>query len=618
MPDIAGNPGTTATIAVGETRIGALETVFDEDWYRLDLDAGQTVTITLRGAAENGVSDPILDLYDASGHLIDLNLDMSADNLNARITYTATESATFFVDAYASGAVTGQYVLNVSSLANSPVASILWGTQVPTNAITVCFARAGVEVDGITSEGWSADQITRAMQAFGAIEAVTNLTFTRVDDPAKADFLFGLDDDELAVHNLLGYFHPPGEASAGHGNLNGERWDRSALVPGTLTQAILIHEFLHGLGLSHPHDTGGTSTVMDGVAVAFGDYGTAGLNQGIYTTMSYNFGWNEGDWGSFAALSGGWGYQTGPMALDIAALQSMYGANLATADGDDIYDLPDLNQIGTGWRSIWDTGGTDTIQYAGLRDAIIDLRPATLDYGPGGGGFLSAARSVAGGFTIAQGVLIENANTGTGNDVLIGNDANNALMSGRGNDLVRGGGGDDRIIAHRGDDTVDGGDGEDWISAGRGDDAVTGGPGDDSIYAGRGNDRISGGAGNDILWGRKGRDDIDGGTGDDLIMAGPGADRVRGGAGDDTITLGFGADTFVFRQGDGHDTITDFRPARDRLEIGRELVDSVDLVIASAVAEAGGVRIIFDARHKIFLEGDFDLADLVDAVLIGP
>lgn len=86
-------------------------------------------------------------------------------------------------------------------------------------------------------------------------------------------------------------------------------------------------------------------------------------------------------------------------------------------------------------------------------------------------------------------------------------------------------------------------------------------------------------------------------------MAGPGDDRVRGGAGDDTITLGFGADTFVFRQGDGHDTITDFRPARDRLEIGRELVDSVDLVVASAVAEAGGVRIIFDARHTIFLEG---------------
>ena len=34
-----------------------------------------------------------------------------------------------------------------------------------------------------------------------------------------------------------------------------------------------MHEVLHGLGLAHPHDTGGTSTVMQGVRSDFDDYG---------------------------------------------------------------------------------------------------------------------------------------------------------------------------------------------------------------------------------------------------------------------------------------------------------------------------------------------------------
>src|SRR5256885_6616770 len=37
----------------------------------------------------------------------------------------------------------------------------------------------------------------------------------------------------------------------------------------------------------------------------------------------------------------------------------------------------------------WDAGGIDSIVYAGARNATIDLRPATLKYEWGGGGWVS-------------------------------------------------------------------------------------------------------------------------------------------------------------------------------------------------------------------------------------
>ncbi len=42
------------------------------------------------------------------------------------------------------------------------------------------------------------------------------------------------------------------------------------------------------------------------------------------------------------------------MVLGIAVLQAAYGANLTTATGKEIYEIPDANVPGTIWRSIWD------------------------------------------------------------------------------------------------------------------------------------------------------------------------------------------------------------------------------------------------------------------------
>ena len=71
--------------------------------------------------------------------------------------------------------------------------------------------------------------------------------------------------------------------------------------------------------------------------------------------------------------------------------------------------------------------------------STINLNDATLLYEPGGGGFISFVGDIHGGFTIANGVIIENAIGGSGADLIIGNQADNILAGGNDNDEVIGG-----------------------------------------------------------------------------------------------------------------------------------------------------------------------------------
>jgi serralysin len=169
-----------------------------------------------------------------------------------------------------------------------------------------------------------------------------------------------------------------------------------------------------------------------------------------------------------------YGYQGTPMALDIAALQYLYGANMDYHSGYDKYILPEAGNVF--YRCIWDAGGGDQIRNTSDRPSTIDLRPATLTNTPGGGGFVSSIKNVDGGFTIAHGVIIESAYGGSAADKLIGNGTGNFLSGEAGNDTISGGGGADRIQGGAGADRLFGGSEDDmfifravWESTGRGD-----------------------------------------------------------------------------------------------------------------------------------------------------
>jgi len=104
--------------------------------------------------------------------------------------------------------------------------------------------------------------------------------------------------------------------------------------------------------------------------------------------------------------------------------------------------------------------------------------------------------------------------------------------------------------------TMYGTDGADSIAATAGwDNIVFGGAGNDTIGGSSGNDTLHGEDGNDVLNGGYGNDILDGGAGNDTLYGSAGDDTLIGGAGNDILYGGVGADTYVYRLGDGSDTI---------------------------------------------------------------
>lgn len=336
---------------------------------------------------------------------------------------------------------------------------------------------------------------------------------------------------------------------------------------------------------------------MPGVTGAWAR-GTDDLNQRIYTVMSYNSGVVvDGSFVQDPVGNGVYdrGYNSGPGAFDIAAVQYLYGADLSNNDGDTVYRLSGK----MGWQAIWDTGGTDKIKYSGGNDAVINLKSATLDGGPHAGGYLNYvdAPGKYGGFTIAgdftdaltdkageTGVLIENATGGEGNDLITGNKIGNVLS---------GQGGNDKIIAGAGADTAYGGTGRDTIKGGRGGDTIAGGKGADRLY---------GGAGSDVLYGKRGTDRLDGGAGDDGLLGGDSADK------------------FVFRAGYDADLIYDFQINADTLALDNNLWSgrlSAWQVINSFAWDIGNdVALDFGGGDVVFLRGIDDAFALVDDIVI--
>lgn len=261
--------------------------------------------------------------------------------------------------------------------------------------------------------------------------------------------------------------------------IQGSVADASAVVYQGQWSEAWYHEIGHSLGLAHPFERPG---LIKGVAGG-DDLGTNFLNSALYTVMSYSgYAWGEDNpW--TAESDAGKTYLKAAvgsyMPLDVAALQHLYGSRESRTD-DTVYTFGDDLKTNKGYTTIWDTGGSDTIQYVGDSRAKIDLRAATLREEIGGGGFLSTSETLTGGFLIAKGVAIENAIGGAKDDILHGQDLDNVLIGNAGNDT---------LFGHAGNDLLDGGAGNDLLDGGPGSDRLDGGAGNDQArFSGRSQD----------------------------------------------------------------------------------------------------------------------------------
>lgn len=182
-------------------------------------------------------------------------------------------------------------------------------------------------------------------------------------------------------------------------------------------------------------------------------------------------------------------------------------------------------------------------------------------------------------------ISIEAAETGSGDDHLIGDDGANAFRAGAGNDLIEGHGGNDVLEGETGNDSLDGGAGNDSLSGGEGDDTLFGGTGTDTLNGGWGGfdiavydvnttplvadleagtisftgqswspetlmliDGIIGGSASDYLSGNGEANLLVGGQGSDTLIGGAGNDTLEGGGNTDQIEGGEGNDTAVYSE----------------------------------------------------------------------
>jgi serralysin len=486
------------------------------DTFKIIVEAGKGYTIEVSGGADYlsnfqnlppGELDTFVVVRRADGSTVALNddADFSLGDIGSGVSFVAGESGTYFVDVFSYAPWTGGYSVITQEFdlaAFDPLDAIDWASADninpgPDNVVTVYFAKPGESfgeladngTDPLQSFGWNAWEKQQLFVALQEYSKILGFTYVETDDVHQADFRL-----ITTTSDLYGaYFYPQDQdfgTAQGIGvfNVDSGGWNfdqQQSLVQGGFAFSVILHEFGHAHGLAHPHDDGGGSDVMLGVFGAFDSFGIFDLNQGVYTVMSYNDAWPLHPDGpspfTGAGIDNGW---SGTLsAFDIAALQQRYGVHPEYATGNDVYMLKDVAAEGTFYQTIYDTAGIDEIRYGGRLDARIDLTAATLDYSPTGGGVISFVDTVKGGYTIANGVVIENAGGGSGNDVLIGNAAAN---------LLRGNGGNDHLMGRAGDDRLEGGAGNDTLDGGTGNDILIGGDGRDIFVLddGSGNDQV--------------------------------------------------------------------------------------------------------------------------------
>jgi Ca2+-binding RTX toxin-like protein len=458
-----------------------------------------------------------------------------------------------------------------------------------------------------------------------------NITWLERDDVGFSG-ISGASSDEL-IYNYVG--------GAGDIFLNALTPDFEgdfSLGLNTSARQTLIHELGHSLGLSHPHSdydlaTGQPVVTADYAATRFLGFDQLGFRtataQDMYkeyfSIMSYD------DQQSLLPGFLGELHAHTPMILDVIALQQAYGEGPGTSGaGDDI-----IRAGNAGYRTYFDTGGTDTVDLAlyeegaylnlgvtitgadypvgvamSLHDALNTVTnagdPAHLRWLYGY--FENALGSAFGDFLLgsAAGNRIGGLQ---GSDYLFGDAGNDTLEGGPGADNLGGGLGSDSLVGAEGNDVFDE---EAWERAGI--DTLQGGPGNDTYFVNKGDvivelaaqgiDRVvaavgwtlpayveqlqlggttaingTGNAGANTLTGNAVANILTGLAGADTLSGGGGNDVLIGGGGNDSLTGGAGADQFMFGTlptAGNVDRIADFSSGTDRIRLDDDVFTAFD------------------------------------------
>ncbi|MBL3521827.1 M10 family metallopeptidase [Serratia plymuthica] len=312
------------------------------------------------------------------------------------------------------------------------------------------FFRADDRETGLSA--FTAEQQAQAKLSLQSWADVANITFVEVAPGHKSDITFGNYEGAGQAYAIKPFTQAGNDYSGQH--VAGQSWYNvnydvadtgdgvyANLHPdlGNYGRLTFTHEIGHTLGLDHPGDYNA------GDGATYKSVPTYAEDTRQFSVMSY---WNE----SYTGGDNGGHYAAAPLVDDIAAIQYLYGANTSTRVGDSVYgfhsntgrDFYTANDSSQKLVfSVWDGGGKDTLDFSGYsQDQRINLTA----------GSFSDVGGLKGNISIAAGVTIENAIGGSGNDVIVGNNAANIIKGGAGNDVIYGGGGQDQLSGGSGKD----------------------------------------------------------------------------------------------------------------------------------------------------------------------
>ncbi|QDT02164.1 Bifunctional hemolysin/adenylate cyclase precursor [Rubripirellula lacrimiformis] len=113
LSDIPASISTPARLQAPGSTVNEINSSGDQDWYAVDVSAGNAYTFDLVGSGS--LTNPFLRLLDSSGILIDSNDDITPGvDQNSRITFTPTSDGVVYVSAQGFETQTGTYTLTNS------------------------------------------------------------------------------------------------------------------------------------------------------------------------------------------------------------------------------------------------------------------------------------------------------------------------------------------------------------------------------------------------------------------------------------------------------------------------------------------------------------------------
>lgn len=183
------NTNTTGLIEVGSNLTSTIDSRGDHDWFKIVLTAGKNYIFNLNKVGGKGLSDPLLSLRDSNGGLISSNDDANG-TLNSQISFSASSSGTYFLDAgaYADRA-TGQYqLLAVEESPATPITPVAPGYSTSTGYGEANVKRAlesllNISIPGVADLGglfWGLDRLG-APEAWSAGYTGSGITVAVVD-----------------------------------------------------------------------------------------------------------------------------------------------------------------------------------------------------------------------------------------------------------------------------------------------------------------------------------------------------------------------------------------------------------------------------------------------------